>query len=229
MLHATTYFYPDPCPTTSLSVFILPMLHPAMARPAIRGCPPPQPVLQQAWRSKENTKTLPSLDMAHHQNTSASSQYILAGGDGRSIMLALSDSWLWLQIASSAVQVETISNSVFEEGHDEHSLPVLMKRLKATSIKRSRGTFNKMSIINKMRTLGLAASKKHRDSVKLGSMTPERDPALVTTAGALDGDDLLCQFRLCQSCMLLGGEMRIRQCIACNCQIDMRVCICQRT
>ena len=39
------------------------------------------------------------------------------------------------------MQVETVSNSVFKAGHDKHSLPVLIKRLKATSIKRSRGTF----------------------------------------------------------------------------------------
>ena len=83
------------------------------------------------------------------------------------------------------MQVETISNSVFEAGHDKHSLPVLMKRLKATSIKRSRGTFNKMSIINKMKMLNI--SKRGRDVVKLGSLTSDADSASVSGVNVADG------------------------------------------
>ena len=49
-----------------------------------------------------------------------------------------------------------------------------MKRLQNITIKRSRGTFNKMSIINKMRALKASASKKQFDVPKMeGSATPE--------------------------------------------------------
>ena len=56
------------------------------------------------------------------------------------------------------MQVSNVSASVFNTGQDEHSLPVIMKRLQNITIKRSRGTFNKLSIINK--TKALVASKK---------------------------------------------------------------------
>ena len=84
------------------------------------------------------------------------------------------------------MQVETINNTVFEPGHDKHSLPVLMKRLKATSIKRSRGTFNKMSIINKMKMLNI--SKRGRDVTKgLASLTSDADSASSFGTGLTDG------------------------------------------
>jgi hypothetical protein len=65
---------------------------------------------------------------------------------------------------------------VFTTKQDSHSLPVIMKRLQNITIKRSRGTFNKMSIINKMRALKASASKKQFDVPKLeGSATPESE------------------------------------------------------
>ena len=51
-----------------------------------------------------------------------------------------------------------------------------MKRLQNITIKRSRGTFNKMSIINKIRALKASASKKQFDVPKIeGSATPESE------------------------------------------------------
>ena len=88
------------------------------------------------------------------------------------------------------VQVSNVSGSVFSSGQDEHSLPVIMKRLQNITIKRSRGTFNMMSIINKMKALN-ASKKKFRadqlmkaDGASSGSMTPDIVPGT-------DGDVML--------------------------------------
>ncbi len=64
----------------------------------------------------------------------------------------------------AARQAKTVSSSVFTSGQDSHSLPVIMKRLQNITIKRSRGTFNKMSIINKMKAL--KATKKKTDATR---------------------------------------------------------------
>ena len=65
---------------------------------------------------------------------------------------------------------------MFNTGQDSHSLPLIMKRLQNITIKRSRGTFNNMSIINKMRALKASASKKQFDVPKQeGSATPESE------------------------------------------------------
>lgn len=72
------------------------------------------------------------------------------------------------------LQANVVSASVFMSGQDSHSLPVIMKRLQNVTIKRSRGVFNKMSIINKMRALKASASKKRFDvAAPEGSATPE--------------------------------------------------------
>ena len=82
-----------------------------------------------------------------------------------------------------------MSGSVFNTGQDEHSLPVIMKRLQNITIKRSRGTFNKMSIINKMKALN-SSKKKFRaehlfkaDAASSGSTTPD-----VTSVLGADGE-----------------------------------------
>ena len=78
-----------------------------------------------------------------------------------------------------SVQVGNVSASVFSTGQEQHSLPVVMKRLQNITIKRSRGTFNKMSIINKMRAIVTASNKRSKadqlktDVVVSGSTTPE--------------------------------------------------------
>lgn len=81
-----------------------------------------------------------------------------------------------------STQVSNVSGSVFNTGQDEHSLPVIMKRLQNITIKRSRGTFNKLSIINKMKALN-ASKRKFRtehlfkaDSNTSGSTTPDIPP-----------------------------------------------------
>ena len=65
------------------------------------------------------------------------------------------------------MQVGNVSASVFNTGQDEHSLPVIMKRLQNITIKRSRGTFNKLSIINKTKAL-VASKKKLRTATSTG-------------------------------------------------------------
>lgn len=77
------------------------------------------------------------------------------------------------------VQVGNVSASVFNTGQEQHSLPVVMKRLQNITVKRSRGTFNKLSIINKMRATVNASNKKFKadllktDVVTSGSTTPD--------------------------------------------------------
>ena len=78
-----------------------------------------------------------------------------------------------------SVQVGNVSAGVFNTGQDQHSLPVIMKRLQNITIKRSRGTFNKMSIINKMRANVNATDKRSKvdhlktDVIMSGSTTPD--------------------------------------------------------
>ena len=80
------------------------------------------------------------------------------------------------------LQANTVSGLMFNTGQESHSLPVIMKRLQNITIKRSRGTFNKMSIINKMRALKASASKKQFDVAKLeGSATPESEGETLDT------------------------------------------------
>lgn len=99
------------------------------------------------------------------------------------------------------MQANVVSASVFTSGQDSHSLPVIMKRLQNVTIKRSRGVFNKMSIINKMRALKASASKKRFDSAALeGSATSE----LGTEA---DGELLSCS--LLTDCSLSPGKKSI--------------------
>ena len=92
------------------------------------------------------------------------------------------------KLAWQMVQANTVSAAVFSTGQAQHSLPVIMKRLQATSIKRSRGTFNKMSMINKMKALRAAKrmdSKKRPDVARSdGSASPD------TAAFAGDGEQL---------------------------------------
>lgn len=64
-----------------------------------------------------------------------------------------------------------MSASVFNTGQEQHSLPVVMKRLQNITIKRSRGTFNKMSIINKMKALN--ASKLRGTHLKTDVIASE--------------------------------------------------------
>ena len=66
------------------------------------------------------------------------------------------------------MQVGNVSASVFNTGQDEHSLPVIMKRLQNITIKRSRGTFNKLSIINKTKAL-VASKKKLKTATSTGA------------------------------------------------------------
>lgn len=74
------------------------------------------------------------------------------------------------------MQVGNVSASVFNTGQEQHSLPVVMKRLQNITIKRSRGTFNKMSIINKMKALNaskLKGTHSKTDAVASESTTPD--------------------------------------------------------
>lgn len=83
------------------------------------------------------------------------------------------------------VQVGNVSASVFNTGQEQHSLPVVMKRLQNITIKRSRGTFNKMSIINKMRATMNATNKRSKaDHLKTDVITSES-----TTPEILPGAD----------------------------------------
>ena len=76
------------------------------------------------------------------------------------------------QVKQWNLQANNVSGVVFSTGQDVHSLAVIMKRLQAITIKRSRGTFNKMSIINKMKALKV--TKKKTDAARSeGSPTPE--------------------------------------------------------
>ncbi|KAL3145195.1 Translin-associated factor X-interacting protein 1 [Trebouxia sp. C0010 RCD-2024] len=68
--------------------------------------------------------------------------------------------------------VGNISASVFNTGQDQHSLPVIMKRLQNITIKRSRGTFNKLSIINKTKALVASKKKLKADQLKTDVITP---------------------------------------------------------
>lgn len=70
------------------------------------------------------------------------------------------------------VQVGNISASVFNTGQDQHSLPVVMRRLQNITIKRSRGTFNKLSIINKTKALVASKKKLKADQLKADGITP---------------------------------------------------------
>ena len=68
---------------------------------------------------------------------------------------------------------------------------MIMKRLQNITIKRSRGTFNKKSIINKMRALKASASKKQFDVPKLeGSATPESEGEMLRSSVYLLGFSL---------------------------------------
>lgn len=102
-------------------------------------------------------------------------------------MLALHSMWLVLHLPTSTksfvtclqdghclacVQVGNISASVFNTGQEEHSLPVIMKRLQNITIKRSRGTFNKLSIINKTKALIASKKKVKADETKTDAITP---------------------------------------------------------
>lgn len=72
----------------------------------------------------------------------------------------------------TCLQVGNISASVFNTGQDQHSLPVIMKRLQNITIKRSRGTFNKLSIINKTKALVASKKKLKADQLKTDVITP---------------------------------------------------------
>ena len=80
------------------------------------------------------------------------------------------------------VQVSSVSASVSNTGQEQHSLAVVMKRLQNITIKRSRGTFNKLSIINKMRATVNASNKRFKadllktDVITSGSTAPDNVP-----------------------------------------------------
>ena len=81
------------------------------------------------------------------------------------------------------VQVGNVSASVFNTGQEQHSLPVIMKRLQNITIKRSRGTFNKLSIINKMRATVNASSKRFKaDHSKTDATTSGSIPDILPDA-----------------------------------------------
>ena len=63
------------------------------------------------------------------------------------------------------MQANNVSGIVFAYGQDSHSLPVIMKRLQAITIRRSRGTFNKMSMINKMKAMKAAKKRTEGSSI----------------------------------------------------------------
>ena len=109
------------------------------------------------------------------------------------------------------MQANTVSAAVFNSGQEQHSLPVIMKRLQAISIKRSRGTFNKMSMINKMKALRAAKrmdSKKRPEVARPdGAATPD-----VATSAA-EGEHALAErfeLALVDTCDLFSLNFKMR-------------------
>lgn len=115
-------------------------------------------------------------------------------------------------LAHVLVQVGNVSASVFNAGQEQHSLPVIMKRLQNITIKRSRGTFNKMSIINKIRATVIASNKRSKadhlrtDMITSGSTTPDILPGAdgKPACVGLAGGQHCCQVRRLPTIVLLS-------------------------